>query len=46
MARLKADFTTLTLTLIPVAIVIHIVVGQIVQNVLKLPIYPGANRAG
>ena len=39
MARLKADFTTLTLTLIPVAIVINIVVGQIVQNVLKLPIY-------
>jgi len=39
MARLRADFTTLTLTLIPVAIVINIVVGQIVQNVLKLPIY-------
>ncbi len=38
-ARLKADFTTLTLVLIPVAIVINIVIGQIVQNVLKLPIY-------
>jgi energy-coupling factor transport system substrate-specific component len=37
--RIKSDFTTLTLTLIPVAIVINIVVGQIVQNVLKLPIY-------
>ncbi len=39
MLRLKSDFTTLTLTLIPVAIVINIVVGQIVQVVLKLPIY-------
>lgn len=39
MNKIKADFTTLTLTLIPVAIVINIVVGQIVQNVLKLPIY-------
>ncbi len=39
MERLKADWTTLTLALIPVAIVINIVVGQIVQNVLKLPIY-------
>jgi len=39
MNRIKADFTTLTLTLIPVAIVINIVVGQIVQSVLKLPIY-------
>jgi energy-coupling factor transport system substrate-specific component len=38
-AKIRADFTTLTLTLIPVAIVINIVVGQIVQNVLKLPIY-------
>jgi energy-coupling factor transport system substrate-specific component len=37
--RIRADFGTLTLTLIPVAIVINIVVGQIVQNVLKLPIY-------
>ncbi len=36
---IKKDFTTLTLTLIPVAIVINIVVGQIVQVVLKLPIY-------
>ncbi len=39
MERLKADWTTLTLALIPVAIVVNIVVGQIVQNVLKLPIY-------
>jgi energy-coupling factor transport system substrate-specific component len=39
MQRIKADFSTLTLTLIPVAIVINIVVGQIVQNVLKLPVY-------
>ncbi len=39
MERLKAEWTTLTLALIPVAIVINIVVGQIVQNVLKLPIY-------
>lgn len=37
--RIRADFTTMTLALIPVAIVINIVVGQIVQNVLKLPIY-------
>ncbi len=39
LSRVKTDFSTLTLTLIPVAIVINIVVGQIVQNVLKLPIY-------
>lgn len=39
MNRIKADFTTLTVALIPVAIVINIVVGQIVQSVLKLPIY-------
>ncbi len=38
-SRIKADFTTLTVALIPVAIVINIVVGQIVQSVLKLPIY-------
>lgn len=37
--RLQKDFTTITLALIPVAIVINIVVGQLVQNVLKLPIY-------
>lgn len=37
--RLRADFTTLTLVLIPVAIVINIVIGQIVQVYLKLPIY-------
>ncbi len=37
--RIRSDFATLTLTLIPVAIVINIVVGQIVQGVLKLPIY-------
>lgn len=37
--KIKSDFTTLTLTLIPVAIVINIVIGQIVQSVLKLPIY-------
>ncbi len=39
MERLRADFSTLTLSLIPVAIVVNIVVGQIVQNVLKLPVY-------
>jgi len=39
LSKIKSDFTTLTLTLIPVAIVINIVVGQIVQSVLKLPIY-------
>ena len=37
--RIQKDFTTITLALIPVAIVINIVVGQIVQNYLKLPIY-------
>jgi energy-coupling factor transport system substrate-specific component len=37
--RLRSDFSTTTLALIPVAIVINIVIGQIVQNVLKLPIY-------
>ncbi|MGB8648793.1 MAG: hypothetical protein WCF84_26385 [Anaerolineae bacterium] len=37
--RIKADFTTLTLALIPVAIVINIVVGHVVQDILKLPIY-------
>ncbi len=39
LSKIKSDFTTLTLTLIPVAIVINIVIGQIVQSVLKLPIY-------
>lgn len=37
--RVQKDFTTITLALIPVAIVINIVVGQIVQTYLKLPIY-------
>ncbi|MBI4672538.1 MAG: ECF transporter S component [Chloroflexi bacterium] len=37
--RIQKDFTTITLVLIPVAIVINIVIGQIVQVVLKLPIY-------
>lgn len=36
--RLQKDFTTITLALIPVAVVINIVVGQIVAT-LKLPIY-------
>ncbi len=36
--RLKADFTPITLTLIPVAIVLNIVVGQIV-SALSLPIF-------
>ncbi len=36
--RVQKDFTTLTLALIPVAIVINIVVGQLVVF-LKLPIY-------
>lgn len=36
--RLQKDFTTITLALIPVAIVINLVGGQLVA-VLKLPIY-------
>jgi energy-coupling factor transport system substrate-specific component len=36
--RLKADFSTSTIALIPVAIVLNIVVGQVV-SVLKLPIF-------
>lgn len=39
MERIRADFTTLTWALIPVAIVINIVIGHIVQDILKLPIY-------
>jgi len=38
MNRIKQDFTTLTLALIPVAIAINIAIGQIVV-LLKLPIY-------
>lgn len=37
--RLRSDFSTITIALIPVAIVINIVIGQLIQNVLKLPIY-------
>lgn len=37
--RVRSDFTTITFALIPVAIVINIVIGQIVQVYLKLPIY-------
>ncbi len=36
--RIQKDFTTITLVLIPVAIVINIVGGQLVK-VLKIPIY-------
>jgi energy-coupling factor transport system substrate-specific component len=36
--RIQKDFTTITLVLIPVAIVINIVVGQLVK-VLRIPIY-------
>jgi energy-coupling factor transport system substrate-specific component len=36
--RFKKDFSTITLTLIPVAIVLNIVVGQI-ASALKLPIF-------
>lgn len=36
--RIKADFTPITLTLIPVAIVLNIVVGQI-TSALSLPVY-------
>jgi len=36
--RLKKDFSTITLALIPVAIVLNIVVGQI-TSALKLPIF-------
>jgi energy-coupling factor transport system substrate-specific component len=35
---IKKDFTTMTLVLIPVAIAINIVIGQIV-SLLKLPVY-------
>ena len=38
MNRIKQDFSTLTLALIPVAIAINIAIGQIVV-LLKLPIY-------
>ncbi len=38
MERLKKDFTTFSLVMIPVAIAINIVIGQIVV-LLKLPIY-------
>ncbi len=38
MERLKRDFSTISLAMIPVAIAINIVVGQIVK-VLKLPLY-------
>ncbi len=37
--RIKNDLTTLTLTLIPIAVVINVVVGHIVQDILKLPVY-------
>lgn len=36
--RIQKDFSTITLALIPVAIVINIVVGQLV-SILKLPVY-------
>ncbi|MFN8494033.1 MAG: ECF transporter S component [Caldilineaceae bacterium] len=36
--RLKEDFSTMTLVLIPVAIAINVVIGQIV-SLLKLPVY-------
>ncbi len=36
--RVKSDFSTMTLVLIPVAIAINVVIGQIVA-VLKLPVY-------
>lgn len=36
--RIKQDFTTITLTLIPVAIVLNIVVGQI-AGALNLPVF-------
>lgn len=38
MQRLKKDFTTFTLVMIPVAIALNIAIGQIIV-VLKLPIY-------
>ncbi len=38
MERMQKDFTTITLALIPVAIVINIVVGQVVA-LLKIPVY-------
>ncbi|MCJ7511536.1 MAG: ECF transporter S component, partial [Anaerolineales bacterium] len=38
MDRIRRDFTTVTLVLIPVAIAINIVVGQLVVA-LKLPVY-------
>lgn len=36
--RLKKDFTTITLALIPVAIVLNLVMGQVIAA-LKLPVY-------
>lgn len=36
---MNSRFNTLTLALIPLAIVINIVLGQLVQNFLKLPFY-------
>ncbi len=38
MDRLKKDFTTLTLVMIPVAIAINIAVGQLIYT-LKIPLY-------
>src|SRR3990172_1711724 len=37
-SRLKQDFTTVTLVMIPVAIAINIAVGQIIYT-LKVPLY-------
>ena len=36
--RIKQDFTTITLALIPLAIVVNIVIGQLIV-ILKLPVY-------
>lgn len=36
---MNGRFSTVTLALIPLAIVINIVLGQLVQNVLRIPLY-------
>jgi hypothetical protein len=39
MSWVSSQFTTRVIALIPVAIAINIVIGYVVQNVLKLPVY-------
>ena len=44
MAWISGQFTTRVIVLMPVAIAINIVLGYIIQTVLKLPIYIGFDR--